>query len=287
MRRIYLLLAGVLGALPAAAQDVLLLRDAQEIRCRVEEVGERSVAYRSWGEDSGPLRRIGREKLVCITYANGEKEAFADSDAPGGPADYPWPPVSRAYAVGDLFEEGGVRGVVVQMTDGGRHGVIVSLETRKLAWADRFALPGSGIHETEMGCSNPDDGWRNQQRAEEFVRANRLTWDLLPAFGWCRMLGPGWYLPAVNEFRCLASFSENGEYPANDMDLYRLLRNLTRHCETYGGTPYNPFMTYLASSTERSAETVWHIKPDRAKGERPRDSYTKFIGAHVRAFHRF
>ncbi len=287
MRLLFLLPAGVLGALPAAAQDVLLLRDAREIRGRVEEVGERSVVYRSWGEESGPLRRIGRDKLVCITYANGEKELFTDAGGAGGAADYPWPPVSRAYAVGDLFDEGGVAGIVVQTTDGGRHGVIVSLETRKLAWADRFALPGSGIEKTEVGCSDPDDGWRNMQRAEEFVRANRLSWDVFPAFAWCRMLGPGWYLPAVNEFRCLAAFAENGAYPMSEMDVYRMCRNLYMVCETCGGTPNNPFMTYLASSTERSAETVWHIKPDREKGDRPRDSYTKFMGAHVKAFHRF
>lgn len=76
MRLLSLLLAGVLGALPAAAQDVLLLRDAQEILGRVEEVDERSVVYRSWGEESGPQHRIGKDKLVCITYANGEKEFF-------------------------------------------------------------------------------------------------------------------------------------------------------------------------------------------------------------------
>ncbi len=287
MRRIFILLAGVLGALPAAAQDVLLLRDAQEIRCRVEEVDERSVAYRNWEEDSGPLRRIEKKELVCITYANGEKETFVDANAPGGTADYPWPTVSHPYAVGDLFEEGDVRGIVVQTTDDGLHGVIVSLETRKLAWADRYTHPGTGIHKIEIGCSDPDDGWRNMQRVEEYVQANRLLWDMFPAFAWCRMLGPGWYLPAVNEFRCLASFSENGQYPTSEMDVYRIIRNLNQYCEPYGGTPHNPFTTNLLSSTERTAKAVWHMKPDRAKGDRPRDSYDKYINAHVRAFHRF
>lgn len=287
MRPLFLLLAGVLGALPAAAQDVLLLRDAQEILGRVEEVDERSVAYRSWGEESGPLHRIGKDKLVCITYANGEKEFFTGANGSDGAADYPWPAVCRAYAVGDLFEEGDVVGIVVQTTDGGRHGVIVSLETRKLAWADRFSFPGSGIAKMAMGCDDPDDGWRNMQRAEEFVRANQLSWSMFPAFAWCRMLGPGWYIPAVNEFRCLAAFSEDGAYPSGETDLYRMCRNLYKACEPYGGTPDNPFMTYLVSSTERSAESVWHIKPDREKGDRPRDSYTKYTKAHVKAFHRF
>lgn len=41
---------------------------------------------------------------------------------------------SPKYGVGDYYEAEGVRGVVFSVTDGGRHGKILSLEETSLPW---------------------------------------------------------------------------------------------------------------------------------------------------------
>lgn len=283
MKRFLFLLFGALAALPAAAQDIILLRDASEIRADVLEVDERSVAYRNFGDETGPLRRIGRDKLVSITYANGDKEVYAGQSAgPRSPGDdYPWPPVSRSYRVGELFSEGGVVGIVIHATDDGRHGLLVSLDM------DQMTFAGSGLEKVAIGMDDRLDGWRNMKVLERFVQANGLTWGCFPAFAWCRGQGPGWYLPAVDELKYLSCFDREGRYPRNELDIYRVCRALGRACEEFGGVGFGPFSAYPISSTEASAAQVWHMLPDRENGARPRDHVDKNFPLSVKAFHRF
>lgn len=278
-----MLLCGALAALPAAGQDVILLRDASEIEARVEQVDGQSIAYRRSGDTTGPLRRIGRDKVISITYANGEREVYAlesgQADAPE--EDYPWPPVSRSYRVGDLFCEGGVVGIVIHTTDGGRHGVLVSTDMEQAAFARE------DFEKTPIGMDDPRDGWRNMRTLQRYVETNALPWGCFPAFAWCRGLGPGWYIPAVDEFEYLSCFAREGRYPQSELEIYRMCRELGRACEESGGVGFGPFSAYPVSSTEASAGQVWHMKPNREKGARPRDRLDKGMALSVKAFHRF
>lgn len=284
MKRLLILLCGALASLPAAAQDIILLRDASEITARVEAIDEQSIAYRNFDNPTGPLRRIARERVVSITYANGEKEVYADERAQSASApgdDYPWPTVSRSYRVGEFFSEGGVVGIVIHVSDDGRHGLLVSLDM------DQSAFAGSGLETVQIGMSDRLDGWRNMQVLERFVQANGLTWGCFPAFAWCRGQGPGWYIPAVDELKHLSCFDREGRYPRNELDIYRVCRALGRACEEYGGVGFGPFSAYPISSTEASGSQVWHMLPDREKGARPRDHVEKNFPLSVKAFHRF
>ena len=89
------------------------------------------------------------------------------------------------YAVGDYYNVNGVEGVVFEISDGGRHGKIVSVDQAFLVWGPR-------------GVNTPADsetnGWAN---TDAIMR--RSDRDSYQAFTWCRDKGPNWYLPAESE----------------------------------------------------------------------------------------
>lgn len=283
------MLAGCLVfLLPAAAQDTILLRDAQEIQADVLEVDERSIAYRSFGDPSGPLRRIARERVVSITYANGEKELYADghsAPAAGGDA-YPWPPVSRSYRVGELFAEGGVEGIVVRTDADGRHGLVMSIHGEWLAYDTGVGLSYAGLL-----CADRNDGWKNQCELGRLLASASLSWDLYPAFAWCRSLGPGWYLPAIGELESLWCFSADGLPARNMTRMTHVCKEINRLSREYGGEDsidwffrYMFFWSSTEASDERALPLIW--MHDRVRDWRV-NGYPKTKPLNVRAFHRF
>lgn len=278
MKRIILWLAGVCALAPVSAQDIILLRDASEIEARVTEIDDTDVVYRRFGDSIGPLHRIARADVFAITYANGEREAFSEENS-FGTARYPLPPVSRSYAVGDLFDEGGVTGIVIHTTDGGRHGVLLSLNSADLA----FVSPKErDLAEITIGLSDTQDGWQNLLVMERFVQEKGLSWSSFPAYEWCRSLGPGWYLPAVDELKYLICFSQDGQWPQTLMGLFTLKLNMDNVCKSYGEKTCS--RRCLWSSTEICPDGMWFMlsfmDPDRYVCPK-----NKRFGA--RAFHRF
>lgn len=209
LRRLLLLTAALLGIRGAAAQDTILLRTAEEIQVLVTEITDSEVRYRSFGQE-GPVRVVSRADVFSITYANGDKELFAAKG--GSDGSYPWPRISRAYRVGELFDEQGVRGLVVHTTDGGNHGLIISLYEGRAMWGGAW---GEEQSETFQGfacyCRSEEDGWKNMQAIAELLdHVPGLSWSNFPAFDWCRKQGPGWYLPASGEMELLWAFGGTG-----------------------------------------------------------------------------
>jgi len=43
------------------------------------------------------------------------------------------------YKVGDFYSEGGVMGIVYKVSDGGVHGMIISLNEAECAWGDTYS----------------------------------------------------------------------------------------------------------------------------------------------------
>ena len=58
------------------------------------------------------------------------------------------------YGIGDIYDKNGIKGVVIMLTDGGRHGLIMSL--------DEACLPWCNLHRKQqkkaMGASDRHDG---------------------------------------------------------------------------------------------------------------------------------
>lgn len=282
LRNLLFWAAVVLGFRGAAAQDMILLRTAEEIRAMVIEITDTEIKYRNFGQTDGPVRALSRDKVFSVSYANGEKDVFKPAQPRAGA--YPYPRVSRSYRVGELFDEGGVRGLVVSTTDGGRHGLLLSLEEGGCVWGGAWGQEQTETFRTfECFCRSLDDGWANMQAVAEVIgHTTGLTWANFPAFDWCRSLGPGWYLPAYEEICCLWNFG-----PANPAMSVRehseAVYALTALLESAGGERMRRMSYYWTSSEDGSAEQarVWAPRPDKYK------YFGKRFGTAVRAFHKF
>ena len=96
------------------------------------------------------------------------------------------------YQVGDYYNRNGKRGVVFEVWDHGRHGMILSLDEIVGEWCTK-EQHDKGIMTTATSMSNGKDNtdviiWRSDSSQ-------------YPAFKWCRAKGDSWYLPAINELK--------------------------------------------------------------------------------------
>lgn len=104
------------------------------------------------------------------------------------------PPTSGPYKVGDYYNENGRKGVVFEVSDGGRHGKIVSLtESEEDTWSEKL----DGSHGFRL--TDRSNGWNNQQK----IMCLDGWRDIFTAFAWCADQGEGWYLPAIEELEAL------------------------------------------------------------------------------------
>ena len=60
----------------ACAQDVIVLRNADEIQSKVLLVGIGDITYKKWDNLEGPSYQIAKKDVLFIMYANGTKEVF-------------------------------------------------------------------------------------------------------------------------------------------------------------------------------------------------------------------
>ncbi len=187
------------------------------------------------------------------------------------------PQYLHPYKVGDLYEDGDLKGVIVDVTEDGRHGLIISLDEapEMLAWTADKAKVGA------LGLDDMKDGRNNMARLAEHIAAAGGQWSDYPAFEWCRKLGEGWYLPSINEVLRMAVAFNGG----NTMVFNRKARvEFNRLLSENGGKKLDR-MAYYFSSTEtddRQASSLdMNVTPAKIE---PLPKHTKW---RVRAVHRF
>lgn len=255
MRRLLLSVVLVAAALHCAvAQDIILLRNGDELKAVVKEIGTEEVRYTAWPEGSGPLLTLSAGDIFRITFRNGETQMFG-TVAPDG-----------KYEIGDIYDRDGVKGIVVHTTDDGRHGLIMSLissygphdsyymrnKNDKKMWCSR-ALVGQTI-----GMTDEDDGMNNMRILEQAIEVNGLSWDDFPAFKLCVEMGDGWYLPAFKEVEYIVRAMNGGSLLQDMFALQRFNKALVEA----GGTPIipngcmYPYQMYIISSTEYDRNSV-------------------------------
>lgn len=260
MRRFTLLLLLLLGTTALRAQDKIVTTDNKQIEARVLEITLEEVSFKRFNNPEGPTYRLPVSALRYIEYPNGLRDEFqpaapqaevaetapapAPDPAPEAPASQPAaaPAAAKRYAVGDYYAEGDIRGVVLMTTDGGRHGLIISLDQTTTHW-DSFDKEQP--HTT--GATDRADGERNMATLEAYIAANNLSWDHFPAAAWCRSRGEGWYLPAIDELLAIA-FHFNGD---NRTIFNRKARQKVNNTlKEHGGKRLDPLMYYYSSSEE-------------------------------------
>lgn len=133
----------------------------------------------------------------------------------------PNPPAEETYKVGDFYQKGLAKGVVVAVNENGTSGLLISLDESEQMWSTE-----NTILLNEYITVSEDDGQINC----EAIKAGKEDWaTLYPAVAWCSKKNTGalnsWYLPAIAELRRVydnvlanmdsvnASLVENGGMP--------------------------------------------------------------------------
>ena len=78
MKRAPILIAFIAMAFAVKAQDLIVLRNANEIQAKVESVGQNEVVYRKFSNIEGPTYTLAKSEIFFIKYASGEKDTFAE-----------------------------------------------------------------------------------------------------------------------------------------------------------------------------------------------------------------
>ena len=109
MKKIISAIVFTLFCMAAYAQDVIVLRNAEEIQAKVLLVGIDDITYKKWDNLEGPSYQIAKKDVFFIKYANGTKEVFNEAPAnPGVPETTEAPAARRKLSpYFDAFVEGG------------------------------------------------------------------------------------------------------------------------------------------------------------------------------------
>lgn len=182
------------------------------------------------------------------------------------------------YGIGDIYDKNGIKGVVIMLTDGGRHGLIMSL--------DEACLPWCNLHRKQqkkaMGASDRHDGMMNMLAIEKYIAENNLSWSNFPAFEWCRAKGEGWYLPSINEIWSAGTMFLGGSRVASNRKARKAFND---NIIVAGGTPLSGIMIYHSSTEDKDARYALY---SHMNSEPPYiNSGYKADDIFVRAFHKF
>jgi hypothetical protein len=61
------------------AQDVVTLKNGEEIQALVQEIGDVDVKYKKFDNPNGPNYSLKKAEIFMIKYANGSRDVFADN----------------------------------------------------------------------------------------------------------------------------------------------------------------------------------------------------------------
>jgi len=77
MKKVLLILVAIIGfGISANAQDMILKKDASEIKAQVLEITDQQIKYKDFEFQNGPTRSINISEVFMIIYESGQKEVF-------------------------------------------------------------------------------------------------------------------------------------------------------------------------------------------------------------------
>ena len=102
----------------------------------------------------------------------------------------------RKYAIGDIYREGCIVGIVVQVTDDGAHGLLMSLDEGEANWSLK---PNGGLFDTVTGFTDYEDGRKNMEKLVYLINKMDFSWDHFLLSGGVGTRGKvGIFLPLMN-----------------------------------------------------------------------------------------
>lgn len=300
MKRFFLLLIATIGCIGTlSAQDIIVKSDGKKIEAKVSEISQTEVRYKRFSNPDGPTYVLPVGEILRIDYQNGESDTFGTTpkeqqsvsaeevSAPtptSAPVAEPAPkPEAQAVVyrvkpeLGRVYDDNGVKGIVVRIDDDGMHGLMLSLTE-----SDGY-LPWTTLREPypAVEASSKSDGRENVAAVERYIAENGLSWEDFPAFKWCRDLGDGWYLPAVDEL-LQVGFIYNGSQRVHYSR--KACVEFNDKIKEQGGKKINPMVDHYTSTYMGEGNAVtctMEIAPPYAHSRRAHEKYL------VRAVRRF
>ena len=84
--KLFTLLAFIsLFGFSAMAQDVIVLKNGDEIKSLVQEIGTEYVKYKRFDNQTGPVYNVAKTEIFMIKYENGTKDVFNEVAKPPEP----------------------------------------------------------------------------------------------------------------------------------------------------------------------------------------------------------
>ncbi len=139
---------------------------------------------------------------------------------------------AEAQGLGQLYDNGQVRGIVVKLAPDGQPAVLMSIESVKESTVEDKGFSGP------LPAFDRNDG-RNNMLAIESYRAQ--YGGAFPIYDWCKSLGPGWYIPAINELydAWVRTFGGDEKLDNYNQDLFLAVNDLVK---SLGGDKMNGSM---------------------------------------------
>ncbi|MBO7219754.1 MAG: hypothetical protein J6V21_01040 [Alistipes sp.] len=305
MRAFLICITALLLSVSASAQDLLVKTNGEQMRVKVLKITKKKVEFVRQGTEL-PVYSLPISDISYIEYPLGDRDTFGkeNKSAPTptpvrkelqvqrGPAPMPdgslsaplivkeeeVVPQGELYAIGDIYDKDGVRGIVVLLQDGGRHGVVMSLDEACLAWCKLHRK----VMKDNTLATNNSDGMVNMQAIEKYIVKHNFLWSDFPAFEWCRNKGEGWYLPSINELWCAGTMYMGGTRTASNRTLRKRFND---NLKGAGGVPVSDLMFYHSSTEDKNAQYSLY---SHMSSEQPyTNSGFKGDELFVRAFHKF
>lgn len=258
------------------AQDTIVVSNSEEIKAKVLSISESKVIYKIAGQSVE--RVLSKRKILMIKYANGEKDVFKQD--------------SVAYKLLDLYDEDGVRGIVIEIADGGYHGKILSLDEILC----KSYVGESKSFPLENNVWDSENGEENQAKFLNSLKQSECTLDDFPAYQWCISKGYGWYLPSKEELmqlKALINKGENKQEMKSNIELFnnKLIEYNAEAIMTVQKAIMN-FCLCTSSSQDIKKDNVyvWYVPLFKNKYMDDPKVYKvgkKMLEAYVRAMHRF
>ncbi|WP_294555905.1 hypothetical protein [uncultured Bacteroides sp.] len=258
------------------AQDIIVMSNSEEIKAKVLSVSENEVVYKITGQSVE--RVLPKRKIQMIMYANGEKDVFRQN--------------SVKYKLLDFYNKDDVKGIVIEITDGGYHGKILSLDEIRC----KFYVKDTDSSPLGNDILDSEDGEENQEKFLENLKRTECNLADFPAYQWCVSKGDGWYLPSKEELMQLKALIYKGE---DKQEMKRSLELFNSKLKEYHADAIISaqkimmnFCLCVSSSQDIKKDNayIWYVPLSRNKYTNDPKAHKmgqKWLEAYVRAMYRF
>src|ERR1035437_5573859 len=79
MKKLLVILNAVFASISSFSQDIITLKNGDEIKSKVIEITPDLVKYKNWTNQDGPTYSLTKAEIFMIKYQNGTKDVFKET----------------------------------------------------------------------------------------------------------------------------------------------------------------------------------------------------------------